>query len=98
MGKQLKFYTMKGMKKYTQSFGTTKQLAKEKMGKAENSTDTQETRELKEKLHLLKWSLKTLKCMGEEYITLQDKVDSHMHCIVTHSHLRNLQREVNWEM
>jgi len=64
---------MKSMKKYTQSFATTKQLTKEKLGKAENSTDSQETRELKEKLHMLKWSLKSLKCMGEEYVTLQNK-------------------------
>ena len=83
---------MKGMKKYTQSFGTTKQLAKEKMGKAENSTDSQETKELKEKLHLIKWSMKSMKYMGEEFILMQDKVS----CLILMSsktHIYDIQKE-----
>jgi len=64
---------MKGVKKYTQSFETSRQLAMEKMGKAENSTDSQETKDLKEMLHLLKWALKSIKCMGDEYVQIQDR-------------------------
>jgi len=58
---------IKGLKKYTKSFEVTKQAAKEKMGKSDSSAETDDIKELKERLRAIKWNLKQIAGSGKVY-------------------------------
>eukprot|EP01113_Clastostelium_recurvatum_P024280 TRINITY_DN289_c0_g1_i2.p1 TRINITY_DN289_c0_g1~~TRINITY_DN289_c0_g1_i2.p1 ORF type:complete len:277 (-),score=99.67 TRINITY_DN289_c0_g1_i2:526-1356(-) len=58
---------IKGFKKYTKSFEVTKQAAKEKMGKSDTTAETDDVKEIKERLRAIKWNLKQISSSGKQY-------------------------------